>query len=795
MRFLLSALTILSSEEIRQEFLKIPLGDNILELTGDFNHDSISSSFQYLPAHINEVILSGFFSYTSEDAHGNFSYNGYRLNVRRYLGQGFASIVASLPRSINTLKIILKKNAHHEFNVSLQSNVALDLAKSLAMLPASVDFLDLTGIESLSIDEHPDIWKIYQAIPYTVKKLYPHQIHWSLFTNEHRQNMFKAATDKLMVFSLEKQKIFSSPYHAYKSFFSAISSDVLGFSLAHSNIGEYTFDVIMQLFKSLGDHIIGMNLKNNNLYILEKQLQILFQALPPKIAYLDISENHLLTLPTDYFKNLISFLPKKINTLKIYEQSLEPHPLDRIADNFASLPPNILVVGFAGGQWMGLKINQFAWVLHRLSPMVFCIDYSDCKLNKLSISDFYTLVTYTPPHVTKLVLKRNNLIAFKANELATIFSRIPYQVQEIDISENGFDRLPMSLLNEIVEGLPDIYINFGHDKIMHRFDGCLLPFPWRTDDIYFKRVGLIYHQSNLADYFVLIHQFIKQKKIPEHLVINIISYLFPAHPRKLIERMVKKASTYLSPKESLDISDFSKKLSRRLDYQKLNETFDLSHAALRHMTSASYFRLLFKNIPSKATRINFRCNGIAMQESSLSAFTNSLKYLPKHVCYIDISGNYFEHLPAELARDLLVNIPPWINLISLTLERPVSVVNHLSRLEDVPSYFQKLIKNEDNILQKLLVLLRDYTQDDSWFRRLIFGYWNRQNIPEVRRLMFIINTHQLIEFEDIMHYLQTINMPNEQGALAKSMSFIFREHQKSLPSPRDSASSTPKLPH
>lgn len=800
MRFMLSVLNKLSSSEVNQEFLKIPLHDNVLELIGDFSHSEmfvcpVSHSLHYLPSHVNEVILTGIFCYSVDTINDNLSGQNYRATWRCHVGRQFPLLIHSLPRNINTLKVNLKHDPKQDPDDPLISDVVSDLTKSFASLPPHIDFLDLTGIVSLTDEEHPRIWKLYHAIPNTVQKLFPHQINWKVLTDEHREYLLKASSSGLMVYSLEKQNLFSSASHTYKKFFNALSKDVMGMSLAHCNIGAHAYVYIMQMFKSIGHHIVGMNLKDNNLYILESNLHEFFKSLPPNIAYLDISENNLLSLPTEYFKNLLGQLPKKINTLKIYEKSLDSHPLDLIVENFASLPVNILAVGFAGGQWMGLKINQFVWVLHKLPSNVFCIDYSDSKLHQLSAKEFYTLVTYTPPNITKLVFKRNNLIAFSAEQLRVIFSRIPYRVQEIDISENGFDRLPFSSLNEIIKGLPDIYINFGRDKITRRFDGQLLPFPWRMDDIYFKRIGLIYHQKKLSEYFLTIHQFIKKRKFPDHLTVHILSYLFSDYPKKVLEQMVRKASLYVGHKDKLDAVDFSRKLTKRLETQKHYSTFDISHSGLSYVGATSQFKLLFESIPVKACRINFRCNGIALEESSLTAFTNSLKYLPRHITYIDISGNYFEHLPSELLHGLLINIPSWIQLLSLNTERPISVVDHLSRLEDVPAYFFKLIKNEDNILEKLLILLRDYTQDDSWFRRLIFGYWNRQNIPEIRRLMFIINSHQLIEYSDIMHYLQTISMPNEHGALAKSMSLVFREHQKSLPSPSVTATFAPKTPH
>lgn len=795
MRFSLNTLNALSLADIKEKFSKIPLYDNVLELFGDFNLSvmakcKVSPCLEFLPAHVNELVLNGAYSFSIESVNEN-SNDTYRAIWRMHLGRQFFLLVGAIPRNILTLKIIIQRMPAYEPHDPIISDVALSLGRCFESLSEHIDCLDLSGMVAFGTDEHDNLWKMYRSIPNTVQKLYPHQMNWHYLTDEHREKMLRAASGGLLAFALENQDIFSSSVKSFRNFFQAISPDVMGFSLAHCNIGRQSLESILPLFQTLGSNIVGLNLKNNNLHMLDADLPKFFKALPANLAYLDISQNNLLKLPNSLFIERIDHLPKKINTLKIYENSLEQHHLAAVADNFASLPANILVLGFAGGRWMGLTINQFMWAIHRLSPRVFCIDYSDNHLYQLGVHDFQQLVTFTPPHVKKLVLKRNNLIAYSAEDLREIFSRIPFQIREIDFSENGFDRLPASQLNVLLDALPNIFINFGHDKIMRRNDGRLLPFPWRPDDEYFKRIGLVYHQRDLSSFFLLIHQFIKQKKLPESFIIKLIASLWPSYPRKIIENMVKKSALFIGLNKRLDAEEFSENLTRRVDAQKQHSNFDLSHAALKHIDTVSQYQQLFAKIPEKALRVNLRCNGIAMEESALKSFTLGIKYLPAHVSYVDLSGNLFEHLPFELLHHLLINIPASIKLLSLTTERPVSVVDHIARLQDVPAYFHKLIKNEDNIFKKLLILLRDYTLDDSWFRRLIFGYWNRQNIPEIRRLMFIINSHQLTEFGDIMDYLQSINMPNDQGALAKSMSLIFREHQKSLPSPRDALSKAP----
>jgi Ran GTPase-activating protein (RanGAP) involved in mRNA processing and transport len=507
----------------------------------------------------------------------------------------------------------------------------------------------------------------------------------------------------------------------------------------------------------------------------------LIKLLPATLEHLEIANNYFLTLPTSVFAKLMSMLPDHIHTLSIYESDVSNASKQQLIDNFSVLARQIKTLKISGGHFLGLKMTQLMLLLNQLPATVECLDFSDNQLCQVKIEELINLFSYLPVHVHRLKVSNNNLSCFNPDHFFYILQRLPYQIYELDLSQNGFDRLSFSKLNALMSCLPDGVINMGQDKITLRSDGKFVPYFSRPMDLIYRPVMKIRHQSCMSSYFLCMNQFMKQHQFDANIMLNIFSNLMDINEQKhgqLVQRMIHKAQYFKPQNKPTPENVVVAGSKNRLGLLARTE-LDWSYCGLGNLASVDSYKQLFRAIPPEVRRVNLRHNGFIIHSSNISCFSKALAFLPPHVEFLDISANHFELQSKQYLQSVFSNLPATVQFISFGQGRPVSLSQHLLRL-DAPAYYLKLMAKEQTFMTKAKHLLDDYGQYGYWFLRLIYGYWNRKNLEEVTKCVFLLKHNFFKNTDDFFNHLENIPLSNESGALAKSIMVLFKENQNMM---------------
>jgi len=90
---------------------------------------------------------------------------------------------------------------------------------------------------------------------------------------------------------------------------------------------------------------------------------------------------------------------------------------------------------------------------------------------------------------------------------------------------------------------------------------------------------------------------------------------------------------------------------------------------------------------------------------------------------------------------------------------------------------QETVKTD---LEKALSLLNDYTQHNSWWGRVIAGYWNRHHVTEVNDIVLSIENNTIQTIPQLLAHLKTISLVNHEGSLAKTIEYITEQNESQL---------------
>jgi hypothetical protein len=787
MKFDLNELNQFSIESIQLEFMKTPLSERVVEIQGDFNLRLLGcrliSAIPFIPLHVDTIKFTGSFCYHVESFDSSESREVIPDQVLCFVGPALHQFVAAIPKHVVNIVFSLHHRKVLHDNQQLMNQICEGFTEVFHKIPANVCSLDFSEMRDFGYADNQYLSELYENLPATVKSIKLHKMRWGITVENHDQ-VVQAVSRNLRTLHLEDCDFLTAfPAQNPIHFFARVNPNLESLVLKGNKIGNYHLEHYLEpLFSSFPPRLKHLSLNENQLFnISNNDLNKLMKLLPFSLEHLEIANNFFLTLPTSVFSRLMNMLPVNIHTLSIFESDVSNATRQQIIDNFAILPPQIKTLKISGGQFLGLNMISLMLLLNQLPATVECLDFSDNQLNLVKLDELINLFAYLPVNVHRLKISNNHLCSLTSDQIAYIFQRLPYQIYELDLSQNGFDRLSFSKLNSLMAILPDGVINFGQDKITWRSDGKFVPFFPRPTDTLYRPVMKIRHQSCMSYYFVCLNQFMKKYQFDANIMINIFSNLIEPNEHKhgqMVRHMIYKAEYFKPQNKRVQENVVVAGGKHRLSFLSRAE-LDWSYCGLGNLTSVDSYKQLFTAIPAEIKRINLRHNGFIIHSSNMSCLSDALVFIPPHVLFLDMSANHFELQSKEYLQRVFSKLPATVQYVSFGQGRPVSLAQHLLRL-DTPAYFLKILAREQPFMTKAKHLLDDYGQYGYWFLRLIFGYWNRKNLEEVTKCVFFLKHNFFKNTDDFLCHLENIPLSNESGALAKSIMALFKENQNMM---------------
>jgi Leucine-rich repeat (LRR) protein len=500
----------------------------------------------------------------------------------------------------------------------------------------------------------------------------------------------------------------------------------------------------------------------------------LFGNLGCDLVSIDLAENGFLDYPTEVFQNLMTKLPKGIAKIRLFEMTDAFSLTQRFKSNYHHLPQSIHCLEISSVGKKELELIRDGGLTY-LPGHIDSIDLSNNQLFLYEPEELQQFFQKIPRNIKKIILANNFLFNISAHELRLFIQNLPAHIEEIALHGNGLDRLTHSRMNTWMSMLPDKIYDFSQDKLFLKHDGRVESYFLHQTDLYFKPALRLRKQSEWARFFPVISQILRQKQLSSRALFNVCEFLCESLTRIPQKQMplysiFDKALSMVVKKQTLPFQTILKLVTQRIKNHK-EARLDLSYCGLNGLYSVNDYQSLYALIPNYIHTLNLRNNHLSGLAASSAAFLEGLKYLPPHIKFLDLSSNGFELEYSSLLREKFIRLPASVEYLALGKERPVSLSATLER-RVFPEHFFKLTRELGSNEEKLMVLLNDYTQSNSRFKRMICGYWNRRHLPEVNRLMFWLAQGYLKNLEDIQHQLNLIKMPNEGGALAKIISFI-----------------------
>ncbi|MDF1684438.1 MAG: hypothetical protein P1U36_07235 [Legionellaceae bacterium] len=457
--------------------------------------------------------------------------------------------------------------------------------------------------------------------------------------------------------------------------------------------------------------------------------------------------------------------------------------------------------------------------LPRIYPnMIKTINLSRRNLHKWAIEmhrvpiaenahDFITqLWRSIPQSVTKLILKGNKLASLSVENLEKFFIGFPEWVT-VELSENGFNQLPFTELNDKLAVLPNTIIEFETEELYLRQD---------------KKVIFVDGNRGEKLGFTPFHQIKYQKNIQQHELDALASrgmsekdsqHLFAAVPcnSEFITRRGELMQLLVGPLEANSVTHSKKnaillKARKRIDlftednrnkyHSPLNTTLDLSYARLGWLSKAQ-LKELFSAIPTDVTRLILTHNGFAKEASMLENLAGAIETLKKSkISYIDFSSNEFYKRKYKDINSFLSKFIKEATLtmnLSISTDTPTTAYNHRCRIYWLDSYRDEANKH-DKLLNFAHVLLSDYTMENSPSWALIYMIqWRYDHLNVVTDLNHEIAegsasstptppSNQLINSDDVLVQLNAHVETNPNGGFARRLAALSLFSEKMDPS-------------
>lgn len=773
MKFLFSELKSLSLEEICSRFVLIPYHVEEIIIEGDFQKKSyFESSFfaealSYLPLQVRTIGFAGQFHYAR---HQWCLTNPGRYT--RHLGDYLAIFTAAVPKHIETLKFSLHRDIEFEAQGHMiDSAVANEFAAIWTRLPTSVHRLDLSETSFDEPYEDNNILHMYTSFPHSIRYLHLHQFDWGLYPQFHRDMILSYCSRNLEFLSFAGHQVLKRFSTKLSSSFSSlyIGNKLKSLDFSFNHFDEIPFERLKVFFQGLPQHIEQLNFSGNGLAKIPR-INDLIKLLPKKLISLNIANNGLMYLAVDDFFSLCRAIPNTVRSLALFDP-IDDSQQNLVRQNYELIPSWVNELSFSQA---GAKVLQR---IESLPPHIHALNLAQNQIFTMERSELILLFQHLPKTINYLNLAQNQLMLLPSTVAATLMSALPPHIKEVNLEKNGLIACEPTRLHAWLRALPDRLYRLDQDSLRLGHDGQFFHIGSRQPDTYFKPVSRIRLQNQASRFLLVMGQMARQKHLSAQILFSVCTYLCEQACDSIhLESLCRKSLGIISSKLTPSFVDIFNLLKVRLSQQK-DGYLDLSFCGMHVLKLEKDFKQLFWMIPKTVVILNLRHNSLNHCSKTFAAFAQALKHLPASIRYLDLSANGFAQESSIRLGQKFANLPVTIQYLQLGHQRPVSLRATMDRLL-FPSHFYQLYARPSALIDKIVALLNDYSQSNSRFKRLVYGYWNRRHLPEVNRLLFWIAKGYLTEIQDILQHINLLNLANESGALAKISSFLYLEDAK-----------------
>ncbi|KTD16177.1 DUF5617 domain-containing protein [Legionella jordanis] len=792
MKFYIDELQEKSLDEIRAIFLSIPKTGTQIELIGCFEKSRLSEYFEYpivakalsyLPKHIYQVVFTAHCVYTnhsrqvetsrewSQRMHGyvvNYRTEGYKV---RHIGSLLQYYIASLPKTVNEVILDFVTDPLYDNTPNLGNATSSSFKNILKKFPESVTFL---SVDFSILDQVSEV-EAFRAIPKSVIKLHARGF-WYDSLNVLGRNI------KILNLSHKELNLTQTKF---SQLFKGLSEILTTLGLAFHDLGRKSPLELSALLSGLPQGLQVLSLQNNNLARLgAMNLSSVLSTLSPKIYEIDLGENNLLLMATDELTTALSGLPETVKSLRIWDKNPSGFLITDLLSRFHSIPSHIEELSFRDSNFVGFPIAEFSEALIYLPDFIIAVDFSDNKLHQKPPKEVALLLSKLRANVKTVRLKGNNLSSLSVDAFKEVFSTLPEHILELDISENGFDRLTSVHLNQYLGAIPSTVkrIILDGNKFTIKNDGTLIARPLVQHQSLFKTIDNFKYQKQFASLRLVLMQWtglMLSFNFDLFMVANILFYVFNDSRTETMNMAGQLAVTLVSSKPPKEITTSVQQASLQVARERINaltrnETkLDLSRCGLNRLDNFKIFRNLFKEIPISVTSLNLRGNGFHYDERTKKLLIVALQFIPEHVVYLDLSAHGFEHYSAEELKALFINLPATVELVSLADETPLSPAQQIAK-RAWPDTYQTLTMDAPSFMHRARLLLDDYTKGGSWMQRFFSGHWNRHHAEEVGKILMQIDKGFITNADELFAELEQIPLSNEAGSLARRLSFLLK---------------------
>jgi hypothetical protein len=825
MRIKLSELENLPSPIVAKKYSQ-PL-TLILTLTGNFESAVVANSLTSLPRAISTVTFN--YEATYKEERGRLPVG---LDIDAEIPTGFYIVRVSnhlplyttrLPATVKSLTIKFNHNNAnfplHEFEINNLVKAIQSLRPNIQSLDLSNFYLDFNPGHSRS-SYYAELYRqyllkkrqLFKSIPETVRSValsWPeglkslHQKLESLtlaqanlfrLSNEKLIELFDCISPNLKSLSLKGNQLYLLQRELISVLFFKLPRNLQQLDLSENRLWQATPDFLVTLFKNLPPHTRVLNLSFNGPYSNNFSLNELIDCLkeiPGSVEELDVSGNGILQLEPDNVKIIFDALPNTLQRLRFSEQSFPSLNATQLKVRFSLLPAHIDTLIFSESNLFGLTIKDFLNLLSELPKTITILDLSDTHLGEKSQEELMELFSHLPSPVKKVKLNNNHLIKLGNSSFKAALSALAKTVTEVDFSDNGFDSLYPEqferLSNVIPKSIKKVYLD--SNQFGFRLDGTLVPYSKNRYTRLFKPTSELIHQKEFARLRVVLMQWMElalTHHLDNEILFIIFRHLFNASTKEFLhmtsQLSVKLISTIppdnIDDKLQREVFDAAMQRIERLDSDAYH--LDLGWCGLNRIGSLRLIKTIFNRIPERVYSISLRSNGFQYNRETMRRLYALLPRLPTGISTLDLSNHGFEKFNAANLTLIFSYLPPRIQRVSLTDEKPLSPQSQLARRAWPLSYRQLITQIEDDLM-KAYCILKDYTKDDSPFWRFLYGHWNRHYSTEVAVLVKKIESGNITSLPELLFELEQIPLQNFAGSLSKRLAFLSYATEDTMP--------------
>lgn len=745
---------IKKKEKVRALYRRVPLTESTIELDIDdqvlynwdepiFSNSLLKEHIAYIPRHITEVALSG--NYIEDVMDISDSDDPMPIFEKiSIISKVFRECVYYLPSSVHSLSLNFSYVPPNTNPVHI--NELIGIVKDL---PTNIKTLNLSGTDLFKSQDR-DLKRLFDSIPSSVTS-----ISFRFFRLNIITAVVSSLPNTIKELILDNCLIGDSRYGSHSDLihlFSAIKPGVKKLSLRGNKLSE-----LGEVFRCLHHGIEELDISDNKLtHTSGKNLGKLFASLPPALKILRFGSSTGEAGVVDYDKMITAFnaapqtiqefdfsrnglinfkelsfvvakLPQNIKSLDIFRILITEVMELNVSTPLICLPKHIDTLSFKSHNLALFSIDELVRLFRSTPKTVTAFDFSNTGLYQWPEYNLTTLFCIIPKHIKKLILKQNNLAYIDIHALKKALSSLAPSIVEIDLSENGFDRLPGDEFNARMDVIPDqVLCTLDKNQFFTRTNGALIALP------FFNRAV-----SNKTE----------RNEFPLHELIA------SSHHNQMIQArldVVRDRITSVVPGAN---------------------QIDLSRCELNLIGSLNLLESLLQTIPKSIVSINMRDNRFQADKQFTANLTVLLKRIPQGIVHIDLSDHGFEFLSAEKLRQLFIHLPATIQYVSLSPGKPISPAHQIAKREWPGSYIA-LTDQTPYVMQQARKLLDDYTKGNSGFLRFLSGHWNRTHVKEVAKIVCFIDKGLITSPNELLRELDRIEMSNEVGSLNKRLSFL-----------------------